>query len=98
MSAAIHRPFTWLAPEAQQTSSAKLACLTLTVANGIETCLDLVHGTILATECDDQPLLSTPDMASLLLLATASARMLSLEVEREIYRINQQARKEAAND
>jgi hypothetical protein len=90
----IHQPFSWAMGEFDDGRDAFFAALTLDVCNGIQTCLELVHATDLASgpsaACEEPPILGVMDRDRLLRLATVSARMLSDRAWKEVTRKNNQ--------
>jgi len=96
----IHQPFSWAIEEFDDGRDAFFAALTLDVCNGIQTCLELVHATDLASEPsaagEEQPILGARDRDRLLRLATVSARMLSDRAWEEVTRKNRQTRDPAS--
>jgi len=96
----VHQPFSWAMGEFDDGREAFFAALTLDVCNGIQTCLELVHATDLASgpsgACEEQPILGVTDRDRLLRLATVSARMLSDRAWEEVTRKNRQTRDPAS--
>lgn len=97
----IHRPFSWVPSAGADDHDAHFAALTVDVAHGLETCLQLVQSTDMAIHAgtwgdDERPLLSTVDKERLLLLATAAARLLGDRASDRVDRLNERARQETA--
>ncbi|WUR14709.1 hypothetical protein E7V67_006260 [[Empedobacter] haloabium] len=97
----IHQPFSWVPNVGDHDRDAHFAALVLDVCNGVQTCLQLVHTTDLALHArswggEDQPLLSNTERERLLLLATASARLLGNRASDSVDLLNDRARTAAA--
>jgi hypothetical protein len=92
---AIHEPFSWLHGSLRHDSRAKFLALTKTVCVGMVTCLELVQRNGMLQENGDTPLLTVNDSEALLMLATASAQLLSESAEDRISFLNDLAMKEA---
>lgn len=95
---AVHRPFSWLPNEGKHDQVAQFMALTMDVCNGIQTCLELVHSGDLTRRLNEDadlgeevaPTLGRLDRERLLLLATASVRMLAGDAERQIIQANKE--------
>lgn len=93
---AVHRSFSWLFDEDNHDQAAQFMALTMDVCNGIQTCLELVHSGDLTRRINEDAdsgeevadTLSRLDRERLLLLATASARMLAGDAECRIAKLN----------
>lgn len=95
---ALHQPFTWLPASLSGDRSAELAALTKTLCLGMATCLNLVQQNRLAQANDETPLLTAGDAESLLMLAAASAQMLSDAAEEHIDLMWDRAERMTANE
>lgn len=98
-AAPIHQPFSWVG-HIPNDRNADFAALTLDVCQGVQTCLQLIHCSDLAIAAgggdESPPLLGIGDRERLLLLSTATMRMLSLQAEGQIEYLGNKARARAA--
>jgi hypothetical protein len=95
----IHQPFSWVG-HIPNDHNANFAALTLNVCQGVQTCLELIHSTDLAISSgagdENPPILGVEDKERLLLLSTATMRMLGRQAEEHIAHLGEQARARAA--
>lgn len=98
-AAPIHQPFSWVG-HIPDSRGANFAALTLDVCQGVQTCLELIHSSDLAVAAgggdESPPVLGFADRERLLLLSTATMRMLGLQAEGHIGYLGDKARKAAA--
>jgi hypothetical protein len=92
---AIHEPFSWVHGSLRHDSRAKFLAMTKTVCVGVVTCLELVQRNTMMQDNCETPLLTVNDSEALLMLATASAQLLSESAEDRISFLNDLAMKEA---
>jgi hypothetical protein len=84
---AAHQPFSWLAEELRIDAAMQFLAQTLDLAQGLHTCLGLVHASNQAREEGDPacpPTLNVPDTECLTRMAIAAAGMLAAQAERRI--------------
>ncbi|QRX82019.1 hypothetical protein [Glaciimonas sp. PAMC28666] len=74
---ALHQPFSWLPAHHQLNASAQFYALTKDVCQGIQTCVDLAHFSVMDRGSDTTPVLNIEDTDRLLRLAVTSSRMLA---------------------
>lgn len=89
---AAHQPFSWLAEELRIDAGMQFLTQTLDMAQGLQTCLALVHASHQAREEADPacpPALNVSDTECLTRLAMAAAGMLAQQAERRIDVLNQ---------
>lgn len=95
----IHQPFSWVG-HIPGDRNADFAALTLDVCQGVQTCLELIHSSDLAIAAgggdESPPVLGFGDRERLLLLSTATMRMLGLQAEGHIGYLGDKARKAEA--
>lgn len=95
-SAAIHRPFSWLHASIEGDAHADFLALTKTITGGVALCLQLAQGSNVDRATETLPILSISDAESLLLLATASIKLLEKSATDAIDDMNARAMKDAA--
>ena len=94
-----HQPFSWLAEELRIDASMQFLAHTLDMAQGIQTCLSLVHASNQAREERDPacpPTLNISDTERLTRLAMAIAGSLSEQAARRIDLFNERNQRHAA--
>jgi hypothetical protein len=93
---ALHRPFSWLHSSLDDNANAQFIARTLDVCNGVALCLDLAQMSDVDRATCVQPVLSVCDASYLMLLATASVKMLADSAAGEIESMNSRAQKGGA--
>lgn len=90
----VHQAFSWIADGVSDVHGAEFVALTLDVCHGVQTCLQLIHSTDMRTNSgagdDDPPPIGSVEKDRLLLLATATMRMLGSQAEERVESINAQ--------
>ncbi|HWX01530.1 hypothetical protein [Collimonas sp.] len=87
-----HQPFSWLAEELRIDAAMQFLAHTLDMAQGMQTCLGLIHASNQAREEGDPacpPTLNVADTECLTRLAMSAAGMLAEQAERRIEVLNQ---------
>lgn len=74
---ALHQPFSWLPARHQSNEHAQFYAMTKDVCEGIQTCVDLAHFSIMDRDGDTTPMLNRDDTDRLLRLAITSSQMLA---------------------
>lgn len=94
--AALHQPYSWLAPHLAQDSAAKFVVSTMDICHGIHACLEMVNSSILARAGNtfnseaEAPLLEEIETERLLRFAMASASQLAEAASSRIQLLNAQ--------
>lgn len=93
---ALHQAFSWLPESLKGDRQAEFLAMTQTICAGVATCLELVQQNELARDNGRAPLLGIQASEKLLMLATASAKMLANNAEEHIDFIIDRATNEAS--
>lgn len=90
--AAIHQRFSWAHGKAKHTPEATQAERTKNIAQGISTCIGMIHSSELDRENGDAPLLRSFDVDVLFRFVMASADLLAERADMSIWDMNESHR------